>query len=257
MIPEFALRLILGLVATWCLLPRVQITSGYFRIQMLLTMGLAVLATLTAGQWKSTDATEVVPDGLTALLVGIGVTSFIGSILWTLERRAGGQLTAVLMLLQVVGAMLLVVRLRETGGANLAVWIADLVTSGWVIGGLTGAMLLGHWYLTATGMRLEPLERATRLAQIALTVRLLFIVGTTFTATAAARESLLGDHLVWTILRWTAGIVGPLTLALMTPGTLKYRNTQSATGVLFAAVILVFIGEAAGMLLSRELEWPL
>jgi len=38
---------------------------------------------------------------------------------------------------------------------------------------------------------------------------------------------------------------------------LKYRNTQSATGVLFAAVILAFIGETTAALLFREFHWPL
>jgi hypothetical protein len=38
---------------------------------------------------------------------------------------------------------------------------------------------------------------------------------------------------------------------------LRYRNTQSATGVLFAAVILVFIGETTAAVLSRDLKWPM
>ena len=37
---------------------------------------------------------------------------------------------------------------------------------------------------------------------------------------------------------------------------LRYRNTQSATGVLFVGVILTFIGEATAALLYRELSIP-
>jgi hypothetical protein len=37
---------------------------------------------------------------------------------------------------------------------------------------------------------------------------------------------------------------------------LKYRNTQAATGVLFAALILVFMGEMAAALLERDLRIP-
>jgi hypothetical protein len=37
---------------------------------------------------------------------------------------------------------------------------------------------------------------------------------------------------------------------------LKYRNTQSATGVLFAGVILTFIGELSAALLDKDLSHP-
>ncbi len=40
MIPQFAPSLVWGLSLTWCLMPRRQVTSGFFRIQNLLTLGL-------------------------------------------------------------------------------------------------------------------------------------------------------------------------------------------------------------------------
>ena len=43
----------------------------------------------------------------------------------------------------------------------------------------------------------------------------------------------------------------------MTLRILRYRNTQAATGVLFAAVILSFIGEMSAALLAGELQRPL
>jgi hypothetical protein len=38
--------------------------------------------------------------------------------------------------------------------------------------------------------------------------------------------------------------------------TLKVPNTQSATGILYAAVTLVFLGELTAQLLSRGLPVP-
>ena len=58
-------------------------------------------------------------------------------------------------------------------------------------------------------------------------------------------------------MRWLAGILGPLAIAVMAIRILRYRNTQAATGVLFAGVILVFIGEMAAALLYAELRVPL
>ena len=43
----------------------------------------------------------------------------------------------------------------------------------------------------------------------------------------------------------------------MTLGTLKIPNTQSATGILYAAVILAFIGELTSQLLTAEARFPL
>ena len=52
------------------------------------------------------------------------------------------------------------------------------------------------------------------------------------------------------LLRWLSGIVIVAALAWLTWQTLKIPNTQSATGILYAAVILVFIGELTSQLLS-------
>jgi hypothetical protein len=43
----------------------------------------------------------------------------------------------------------------------------------------------------------------------------------------------------------------------MTWLTLKIPNTQSATGILYAAVILAFIGELTAQLMSDAASYPL
>ena len=58
------------------------------------------------------------------------------------------------------------------------------------------------------------------------------------------------------------GLVGRLdrrreALAVMTWQTLKIPNTQSATGILYVAVIGVFIGELTSQLLSAHASFPL
>ena len=51
-------------------------------------------------------------------------------------------------------------------------------------------------------------------------------------------------------LRWVVGIGGPLVLAFLTLRTLESKATQAATGILYVVVIVTFIGEATGMMLS-------
>ena len=48
----------------------------------------------------------------------------------------------------------------------------------------------------------------------------------------------------------------PLALSLVLLRILRYRNTQSATGVLFAGLIVVFMGEMTAALLERDLLVP-
>lgn len=259
MIPQFTLRLVVGLSLTWCLLPRRLITSGYFRIQMLLVLGLSVLGALTAAQWSE------VAEGKTRLSVGmlqgalvlIAGVSFVGSVLWTLERRRGGSVAAAMILTIAALTLPAGVPAEDSSAPPWPLTVLDRLSSAGLLGGMTATMLLGHWYLTATGMSLVPLIRGTLLVQGAAVVRLLSVLAAILLAPPELRERLLPAHLVWTLLRWGAGLAGPLVLALLVPGALRYRNTQSATGILFAAVILTFIGEASALLLERELGWPL
>ena len=75
MIAQFALRLICGMSLMWAIMPRRQVTSGFFRIQMLVVMGLGVLATLTeyrkAMEARSVDRLAAVVDPELTVIEGI------------------------------------------------------------------------------------------------------------------------------------------------------------------------------------------
>jgi uncharacterized membrane protein len=120
-----------------------------------------------------------------------------------------------------------------------------------MLGGTLTAMLLGHWYLTATGMKLIPLIRLNQWAGVATLVRgILAAVG----LFSLGIHQLTSTDLVWLTLRW-AGLIGPLVMTILVIRILRYRNTQSATGVLYASTILVFMGETAAMLLARSQDF--
>lgn len=262
MIAQFALRLICGMSLTWCVMPRAQVTAGFFRIQMLVVLGLSVLAGLTCPQieavvegqsWLGLSATR-------AVCVLLAVSAFAGSIMWTLARRAAGGLiaymVAALAVAGVVGTAALAGDSRPGGlhAFGQALTIASDLSSAWLVGGATAAMLLGHSYLTAPMMSLAPLERLTRLLGAAALLRgllaglsLLWLGEWSFSQT----------QWTWLALRWTAGVIGPLIVCALVWRILRYRNTQSATGVLFAGVIVAYIGETAAMLLQRDVGVPL
>jgi len=248
MIALFALRLICGLATMWCLAPRREITSGFFRIQMLVTMGLSVLATLTASQMNRSSVPYPEFSQRWFFIIGIllAMLSFLGSVMWTLERRSAGFRYAIGIAL--ISSCLLA--FNETGMTSVSTREAALflnsISSAWLFGGTMCAMLLGHWYLTATGMPLEPLTQLNRLFAASVLIRIVVTLFVIFGGAVRYDTNIA----LWT-LRW-AGLLGPLVLAFLTINILRYKNTQSATGVLYAATTLVFMGETASSLLVKN-----
>jgi len=257
MIAQFALRLICGMSATWCLMPRAEVTCGFFRIQMLATMGLAVLAMLALLTSSSTEGVESIlkPAILAGLSVAVAMTSYVGSIVWMLARRkVGGFLAALVFGLSTVGLLGLISRAAFDRPVQGVLTIGSELAAAGILGGAVTAMLLGHWYLTAPMMKLRPFEVLSRAFAAAVLVRGGFAMASLLMIDQSAPST---TQVIWLSMRWTAGILFPLILAILVPRTLRYRNTQAATGVLFAGVILVFIGESAAAVLSRDLHWPL
>jgi hypothetical protein len=118
------------------------------------------------------------------------------------------------------------------------------------------AMLLGHWYLNTPTMQLAPLRRLVLLAGGASLLRAgVCGIGLGLLIASAG----LPEHArqLFIALRWLGGLMGVLILAAMTWQTLKIPNTQSATGILYVAVIGTFLGELTSLLLSAESPFPL
>ena len=293
MIAQFALRLICGMSLMWAVMPRRQVTSGFFRIQMLVVMGLGVLATLNEAMQAqsaireagSSELAAVLPSPLFASLPSalIAALGFVGSALWTLERRTGAAGIGFGVLF--VSAALIGIPKSIVGYDNYIIFIGDTIwESGtpavssacpWllevasefagaaVLGGSVVGMLLGHWYLTAPTMSIDPLKRINLFLGAAGVLRLLvssavlilWWSGAFDSAEAASRWESVPK--AWLGLRWLAGVIGPLVVSLMVWRILKYRNTQAATGVLFVGVILAFMGDIMAALLLQETKLPL
>ncbi|MHC4876638.1 MAG: hypothetical protein ACYTGL_09075 [Planctomycetota bacterium] len=267
MITQFAIRLICGLSLVWLVMPRAQVTSGFFRIQMLVTLGLSALAGMAAGRMAADDATPTLltPQAMQVIAGTLGVLSFVGSVMWTLERRRAGERFGFVIVGISTATLLLncvsMDSLRSFSG-NLY-WVSELATAG-VSGSAVGGMLLGHWYLTAPTMSVSPLNRVNVWLGMWAGLRLLLAIiamtifhQTVFGGTDSGQSAVSSTHLVWLSLQWLGGMLGPLACCVMVQRIMKYRNTQSATGVLFVGVILAFLGEMSGALLRNELRLPL
>jgi hypothetical protein len=247
---EFLLRLAFGLAVGMGLTTWRLVSGGFFRNHLYVTLGLTTLATLvgvSAGfvWWPA---------------VGAAIASYWGSIYWLYERQRWG----VVALWIVAAFCLLGIALNSMTilsgevSSQLAVLLGVLggCTSGLVLGLTTASMLLGHWYLNAPGMRLEPLRRLLVAAAAATIVHAALIAGGFWGEFAVTEE--LDSATGWFLaLRWGFGILGTLGLLWLAWETLRIPNTQSATGILYVAVIAVFTGELAGLLLSAGSTFPL
>ncbi len=253
---QFLFRLGFGVALSMGITTSRIVSSGFFRVHLWMLMGfhtLASLVLLTSG--RSQPSLSQSWPGAIGLAVGCAALSYIGAVLWLYEKRLPGK--GVLWILSAGSA---VAGILSSMGARLPAgpWlsrVADFLSSGLVLGSTLAAMLLGHWYLNSPGMRLDPLRRLVVLMGTALLMRAV-LCSVTGTMEYLAHGFTVQTWIFLT-LRWLAGVVGPLVLVVMTWLTLQVPNTQSATGILYAAVILTFIGELCSQLLSANTTFPL
>jgi len=141
----------------------------------------------------------------------------------------------------------------------MALGFANHLTGGLVLGSVMTAMLLGHWYLNSPTMRLEPLKRLLTLVAVAVGLRAAVCLPGGALETMRLMSSLgvsLQTWYVFLALRWLAGVLGVLLLTWLAWQTLKIPNTQSATGILYASIVLAFIGELMSQFLSAGARYP-
>jgi hypothetical protein len=250
---QFVLRLSFGLAFSMGLTSSRQVTSGYFRNHAYVLLGLNVLATLVA--FADRQQFPLWPPLTAAIL------SYLCAAVWLYEKPLAGK-----VLLFAVAAVSLIgtwaARGTATADTNPApfsvaqlLWHLDPVTGGLLLGSTIATMFLGHWYLNTPTMELSPLRKLIVLMAIAVAFRAGGCgVGLALELIA---KGLTTTELLMAFLRWAAGIAGVIVLAIMTWQTLKIPNTQSATGILYVAVIATFLGELTAQLLSASTAYPL
>jgi hypothetical protein len=260
---QFLLRLSFGLAVGIAITSSRRVSSGYFRNNLYVMLGLTTLAAMAL------STTSGLAAGIAA---AAALLCFLGSACWLYDSKQSGSV----VIWAVAGCSLLAAWMGIFGGpsdtdvvlrlpaylptsnpnAQRAALVVSTATSGLVLGVTFAAMLLGHWYLNSPGMELAPLRRLITAAAVAVAIQsLVSAVGLGIEVSAGSRVTV--SWLLFVVLRWSFGLVGVAVLLWMARQTLKIPNTQSATGILYVAVIGVFVGELTGLLLSAESAFPL
>jgi hypothetical protein len=259
---QFVFRLSFGLALAMALTPPRFVSSGYYRNHSYVLFGLNVLAAAVA--WLYQGDLPLWPPIVAAVL------SYFAAVIWLYERPRPGIAALLLVAGVSLWAAWQLTPTVKVGWAapatGVIAWWArptvhtiawlDPISGGLVLGATMAAMLLGHWYLNAPGMKLAPLRRLVLLMVGSLVLRSL-VCGAGFLLLTIASGVPSRTDLLFIALRWLAGLVAAAGMAWMTWRILKIPNTQSATGVLYVAVIVTFVGELTSQLLANRLHFPL
>jgi hypothetical protein len=282
MLAVFCLRLALGMLFSLAFLSPRLMHPRFFRTHFVTALGLCVVAALTGcdsrvyeavGSGSGEDGLAIVnmspemPRDPTPFLLINVVLTFVGSLVWIFERPTGGRL------LQAAAIISIVLTLHQMDIRHMVIsgsygerlvtipWYVPLVTessSAALLGFAVTAMLVGHSYLIAPGLTIRPLMGQIAGLGVALLARMAVAGAALWFWTGDDDITNLNDiNVLWLPVRWLVGFVGPLVFGWMAYRTAKIRSTQSATGILYVVVILTFLGELFGLLLTRNTGLPL
>src|SRR5262245_18340657 len=271
MLAVFCLRLAIGMLAALLLLDPNKMHPRFFRTHLLTVLGLSAVALITA--WSTSTEEQLLERGLDTYMAGrraglvMGVVlALIGAIVWNFERTLAGWISIVACALALAAAIAVTVgqeelrQLTSLGDARapFAARILNDLTAAAILGSSMTSMLVGHSYLISPGLSIKPLIRQIYSLGIALACRLI-VAGLALWFWSADHDitNLNDETVLWLPVRWLIGLVGPAVFGFMAYRTARIRSTQSATGILYVVVILVFLGELTSLLLMRNTGLPL
>jgi len=251
------------LVAT--LVARPPTGPGFWRLTILL-----ILAGFGLGmglRLSSLSTAPPHPGGASLLALGIASLTLIG--FGARQGAAASERHSWLLGLATaaaVASMALDPALRPGVGASTfesVVYVTGLLSVATALGSALLAMILAHWYLIEPRMPIAPLNRVLGmfLGTQGIKLILLFAVvaihlpGWIANDGGLLRAFVLGDAL-FVAIRATLGVLAPLVLGWMTWKTVQIRSIQSATGILYAAIVFVLFGEVISLYLSLSTGRP-
>jgi hypothetical protein len=253
---QFCLELAFGVLVALAFVHRAPLGVFFFRLMgttAVLPILVAIVMPVTSGLAEWTD-----PVPLAASLAVLSYPFYTGPV------KAARRLIALGVAIAGSGAALVLVvseAQRVEGGLGNAVASVSALATGCVAGTVGLAMVLGHWYLTIPNLHVAHLRRMNQVT-VGSMVLCLVSVGLSY-AIFFAGEPLGSPYelgmwgLFYLGTRVAVGLALPLVFAWMTSQSLRYENTRSATGILYASTVLVLIGTAVSISLQDSYGVPL
>ena len=249
--PWFPIFLLLAAAGTSAglLLAPPQMGRGFFRFHAGMLLVLATLAVAVGRPLIGTSWTAVLPGIMAWVLVadilviaGLSFSSpkVVSPMAHLLPVATGVMMATTIALALTPG--------KFGEGLLLAL---HLITCGALIGSVLVAMNLGHAYLQNAALSFDHLARlakfflASAIAKTVISVALLAPQAGSLWATIGTE---LDSMLV--AVRVGVGLAFTIVLAFMVLSCARSRANQSATGILYAALVIVLVGEGLSMHLT-------
>ena len=255
--PVFLYLFALGTGATLLAVPYRQIGKYYFSFHSTMLLVLVAVAMLVGQPWKDLG------QGTAYMRVVAGL-SMLYSVLVLAQnvvvRAAEGDLRKDALILPVSAGAIYAIMAAfgwtayGTGAAVLLT--AHLLTSALVLGTSMIAMSTGHWYLANAQLSFDILIRLCKMFVGAIGLKAVIVAIYAVTRFDDYWRLEDFDKLMMG-LRIGAGIALSVLLALMSLSCAKRHANQSATGILYVAVVFVLIGETVSLFLTLSKHTPI
>ncbi|MEC8943628.1 MAG: hypothetical protein VX398_02025 [Acidobacteriota bacterium] len=238
---------------------------GFYRMILLIVLACLILGFgLRLG-----PASETLPMP-TNLSVASYVVAVVATIVFGISLQPGTTQSFIKLTgAAICGTLAILTDTAIIQGATSVTWTGQVLYHAGIIGVLPAvgsvlfAMLLAHWYLVEPRMPLEPLRRILIVFVATQFFLLISVAGViayhwpewTGMDGGLVRAFTLGNAL-FVFMRTFLGVLAPIGLAWMTWKTVELRSIQSATGILYAAVVFVLFGETISIYLSLATGQP-
>lgn len=253
---QFCLELSFGVLFALAFVPRAPVGGLFYRVMgtaALVPALVGLVAPLATGVLAWHDPI-VLSGGLSVLAYPLTSGPVRGP-RWAVALAAA--------ILGTAAAVVLCLRASEPGlgTGGLALAGASALATGAVAGSVGLAMVLGHWYLTVPNLAVAHLRRLNRVTVLAMGASLLLVAASCWAFAGLLNESerpLFGPTGLFHLgTRVAVGLLFPLAFAWMAASSLRFQNTRSATGILYASTVLVLIGTAVSLSLQDSYGVPL
>jgi hypothetical protein len=252
---QFALELGFGVLLALAFVPPAPVGRFFYRLMG--TCALLPMACALALRVRS-EAGWADPA---VIGVGLALAAFPLYLDAAPGRRFGLGLAAGLIGCALAAGWIVRQGLPGLSAGGVVIGTLSTLSTGAVAGGVGLAMVLGHWYLTVPRMEIRHLVRLNRMTIVAMVASLLSLAAACL---LFASELSLGEPplfgpwgLFYLGTRLAVGLILPLLFAGMAASALRFQNTRSATGILYASTVLVLIGTAVSLFLQDSYGVPL
>jgi hypothetical protein len=240
----------MGTGASLLAVPYKQIGKYYFNFHSTVLLVLVAVAVLVGKPWLGLaqgSAYMRVVAGLSLLFALLVLVQNV------VVRAAGQELRPDALILPVsTGAVFVIMGsfgATEYGTGTALLLTFHLLTSAMVLGTSLVAMSTGHWYLANAQLSFDILIRLCRMFVAAIGAKAVIVA--IYAVTRFEDYWALEDFYKLVMgVRIAAGIVLSVALALMSLSCAKRHANQSATGILYVAVVFVLIGETISLYLT-------